>query len=99
MTVNGSEPPLITLDLSRFDAAPSARLGHLSLEGDRAFPTCLIPGFDGVICSLEWKEALWDKFVTAAPRPRTPSERQYSDRKLRTLRKDGLDATSNTVRQ
>jgi hypothetical protein len=34
----------------------------------------LIPWFDGVILSLEWKEALWDKFVMAAPRPRTPSE-------------------------
>jgi hypothetical protein len=28
---------------------------------------CLIPQFDGAICSLEWKEALWDKYVTAAP--------------------------------
>jgi hypothetical protein len=44
---------------------------------------CLIPRFDGVILSQEWKEALWDKFVTGAPRPRTPSELQYSDRKLR----------------
>ncbi len=26
------------LDLSRFCAAPSARLSHLSFEGDRAFP-------------------------------------------------------------
>jgi hypothetical protein len=40
---------------------------------------CLIPRFDGAICSLEWKEALWDKYVTAAPRPRTQSEQQYSD--------------------
>ena len=31
-------------------------------------PSCLIPRFDGAICSLEWKEALWDKYVTAAPR-------------------------------
>jgi hypothetical protein len=45
--------------------------------------SCLIPRFDGVILSKEWKEALWDKFVTGAPRPRTPSELQYSDRKLR----------------
>ena len=44
---------------------------------------CLIPRFDGAILSLEWKDALWDKFVTAAPRPRTLSEQQYSDRKLR----------------
>ena len=29
---------IIVLDLSRFRAAPGARLGHLSLEGDRAFP-------------------------------------------------------------
>ena len=27
------------LDLSRFRAAPSARLSHLSFESDRAFPT------------------------------------------------------------
>ena len=40
---------------------------------------CLIPRFDGAIFSLEWKEALWDKYVTAAPRPRTPSEQQDSD--------------------
>jgi len=29
---------------------------------------CLVPAFDGVIYSNEWKEALWDKFYTAAPR-------------------------------
>ncbi len=34
-------------------------------------PRCLIPWFDGAIHSLEWKEALWDKFVTAAPRTAT----------------------------
>ena len=45
--------------------------------------SCLIPRFNGAILSLEWREALWDKFVTAAPRPRTLSEQQYSDRKLR----------------
>ena len=26
----------------------------------------MIPRFDGAILSQEWKEALWDKFVTAA---------------------------------
>jgi hypothetical protein len=45
--------------------------------------SCLIPRFDGAILSQEWKEALWDKFVMGAPRPRTLSELQYSDRKLR----------------
>lgn len=27
------------MDLSRFRAAPGARLGHLAFESDRAFPT------------------------------------------------------------
>lgn len=35
---------------------------------------CMMPRFDGVILSEEWKETLWDRFVMAAPRPRTPSE-------------------------
>ena len=43
---------------------------------------CLIPWFDGAIHSQEWKDAIWDRYVTAAPRPRTLSEQQYSDRKL-----------------
>lgn len=34
-------------------------------------PSCLITRFDGVILSQEWKNALWDKFVMAAPRLRT----------------------------
>ena len=29
--------------------------------------------------SQEWKEALWEKFVMGAPRPRMPSEQQYRD--------------------
>lgn len=37
-----------------------------------AIGRCLIPGFDGVILSKEWKDTLWDKFVTEAPRPRPP---------------------------
>mgnify|MGYP001951238245 FL=1 len=32
-----------------------------------------------MILSQEWKEATWAKFVTGAPRQRTPSEQQYSD--------------------
>ncbi len=40
----------------------------------------LIPRFDGAILWLEWKEAVWDKFVMGTPRPRSPSEQQYSDR-------------------
>jgi|TARA_R110002012_G_scaffold318430_3_gene536872 hypothetical protein len=47
----------------------------------------LIQRFVGAIYSLGWKEALWDKYVMAAPRLRTQSEKQYGDRKLRTRRK------------
>lgn len=47
-----------------------------------AWPRCFILGLDGAIHSSERKEALWDKSVTAVPRPCTPSELQHSDRKL-----------------
>ncbi|MFW1667356.1 hypothetical protein ACG9WT_17215, partial [Acinetobacter ursingii] len=30
-------------------------------------PRCLVPDFNGAIFSDKWKEALWDKFYTAAP--------------------------------
>jgi hypothetical protein len=30
-------------------------------------PRCLIPRFDGALFSGEWKDALWDRFFTAAP--------------------------------
>ena len=49
-----------------------------SSVGGQGWPMCLNPRFDGGVLSMEWTEALWDKFVTAAPRPRTPSEQQYS---------------------
>jgi hypothetical protein len=30
----------------------------------------LIPGFDGAISSSEWKDALWARYCTEAPRRR-----------------------------
>lgn len=56
------------------------RLGTMTHDYKR---NCLIRWFDGAILSLDWKEALWGKFVMGAPRPRTLSDQQYSDRKLR----------------
>lgn len=47
---------------------------------------CLVPVCDGLLICDDQKDALWDKFFTAAPRPRTRSEQQYSDRALRTRR-------------
>ena len=38
-----------------------------------------------MILSQEWKDALWNKFVMAAPRPCTPSGLRYSNRTLRSL--------------
>jgi hypothetical protein len=34
---------------------------------------CLIPGFDGAISSSEWKDALWARYCTEAPRRRGSS--------------------------
>ena len=68
---------------ARMVLAQIQRMYCVPSRGVKLIPRCLIPRFDGVILSHEWKEALWDKFATAAPRPRTPSELQYSDRKLR----------------
>jgi acyl-CoA dehydrogenase len=39
--------------------------------------SCLVPAFDGAVLSLGWKEALWDKFFTAAPRRQRQSVEQY----------------------
>jgi hypothetical protein len=38
---------------------------------------CLIPGFDGAIFSLEWKEALWARFCTGTPQRQRQSVEQY----------------------
>jgi hypothetical protein len=39
---------------------------------------CLIPGFDGAIHSVEWKEALWDNFFSAAPERQKQSVEQHN---------------------
>src|SRR5262245_48670962 len=47
-------------------------------------PRCAVPECRGIIhADATFREALWDRFFTAAPRPRTPSELLYSDRRLR----------------
>lgn len=58
----------------------SHALDHSCLSGlARDFrPRCLNQRFDEATLSMEWKEELWGKFVTGAPRPRTLSELQYS---------------------
>ena len=39
---------------------------------------CLIPGFDGAMFSIEWKEALWARFFMEAPRRQRRSVERYS---------------------
>ena len=39
--------------------------------------TCLILAFDGAIFSLDWREALWARFYTGAPRRQRQSVEQY----------------------
>src|SRR5262249_18514243 len=47
-------------------------------------PSCAVPECHGIShADPTFREALWDRFFTAAPRPRTPSELLYSDRRLR----------------
>ena len=78
--------PATGFDQIAMDRAPLARFARKAARQDALVvfeASCLIPRFDGAILSLEWKEAVWDKFVMAAPRPRTRSELTYSDRKLR----------------
>ena len=78
-------PPLLTYDdTSAF--LPQLDGILLVSDGTQTMARCLIPWFDGAILSQEWKETLWDKFVMGAPRPRTSSELQYSDRKHVALR-------------
>src|SRR4029453_17699586 len=47
---------------------------------------CLVPQCGGRTIDATTKETLWDRYFTGAPRPLTPSEQQYSDRRLRSRR-------------
>ncbi|RFC61736.1 alpha/beta fold hydrolase, partial [Fulvimarina endophytica] len=61
-----------TLEQHEWAARQSgARMVHLA--------RCLVPQCDGVSLTFKEREALWARFFTAAPRPRTPFEQNYSD--------------------
>jgi hypothetical protein len=47
---------------------------------------CLVPQCGGGTIDATTKETLWDRYFTEAPRLLTPSEQQYSDRRLRSRR-------------
>jgi hypothetical protein len=45
---------------------------------------CQVPECGGISqTDPSFREGLWSRYFTAAPRPRTPSELRYSDRRLR----------------
>src|SRR6478736_9315250 len=47
-------------------------------------PSCSVPECEGIRqTDPAFREALWARYFMAAPRPRTPSELRYSDRRLR----------------
>ena len=54
----------------------------------------MIPRFDSVIRSLEWKESLSDRYVSAAPRRPTP----YELRQVEVLHGQGLPMASAIFR-
>ena len=39
---------------------------------------CSVPAFDGTILTTEWKEALWARFYTGAPRQLRQSVERYN---------------------
>ena len=38
---------------------------------------CLVPAFDGVLFTPEWRDALWDRFYTGAPKRQRQFAEQY----------------------
>jgi len=68
---NSAYQNVTRLDNPRNDAALMAE----TLSG---LGFTLVGGFDGAILSLGWKEALWDKFFTAAPRRQRRSVERYN---------------------
>jgi hypothetical protein len=73
---------IFTLDYWWFNEARIAEPTEFSASSDtgvslRDLESCLVPGFNGALFSWEWKDALWDRFFTAAPRRQRRSVEQY----------------------
>ena len=52
---------------------------HRRARGSRTETArCLIPGFDGALFSLAWKDALWARYCTGAPARQRRSVERYS---------------------
>jgi 2-methylisocitrate lyase-like PEP mutase family enzyme len=69
-------PGLPNFDAIRMVCASLSRPVNVIANGALG-PRCFIPSFDGAIFSLDWRDALWDKFFTAVPRRLRQSVEQY----------------------
>lgn len=56
---------------------PIRRRTRILVLVDLGRSRCLVPSSDGAFLSPDWKDALWDKFYTAAPRRLRQSVEQY----------------------
>jgi hypothetical protein len=66
------------------DPVIDALIDTIIAADSRTSLNCAVPECRGIShADATFREALWDRFFTAAPRPRTPSELLYSDRRLR----------------
>src|SRR5699024_2934508 len=64
----GCMPPWLRIDGCRLlPNIPGDCTHRISLFPKTPDSRCLIPGFDDALFSQEWRDALWDKFYTAAP--------------------------------
>jgi hypothetical protein len=87
--VNQNPPTLLVMDAcnSLGDPEELDLATPLLIDSGAVFAVgtrCLVPECGGISqTDPSIREALWDRYSTAAPRPRTRSELQYSDRRLR----------------
>ena len=52
-------------------------ISRLTARRRACLKRCLVPASDCTFLSVEWKDALWDRFYTAAPRRQRRSVEQY----------------------
>jgi hypothetical protein len=76
---------LVELDKEPFrDAVAVKKAAVDSAQADLQAAGCLVPECRGIShADPTFREAIWAKYFMVAPRPRTPSELRYSDRRLR----------------
>jgi D-alanyl-D-alanine carboxypeptidase/D-alanyl-D-alanine-endopeptidase (penicillin-binding protein 4) len=86
------QTPITPLAIAQFRARgpkgsgqpPSAQRLPVYVRSWRFRPSCSVPECEGIRqTDPAFREALWARYFMAAPRPRTPSELRYSDRRLR----------------